>query len=213
LTVDGGYKVIPYDMHDVMSVSPFVLPSSIEDDRGWFADATTQFAFAKELSASLTAAFMASEAMPVGDTTQYTGTTGNGLFPVIHPQARGTLFSTKAGMRCAITQSLSLSTSWTHEFRDRPFFTPIDSLDAELIALESTGKFGGTVSVSVAPTVTGMLQQPLLRISTFVKVSEAVKLQLVGDDLLELLPGDPRVDIGPYLTPGFKVTGSLSISL
>ena len=211
LTIDGGYKVVPYDMHDVMSVHPLVLPNSIEDDRGWFGDATAQFAFAKELSASLTAAYMASEAMPEGDVNQYTGITGNGLFPVT--SQRGTLFSTKAGMRWAITQSLSLSASWTHEFLDQPFFTPIDSLDAELVALESTGKFGGTVSVSVAPTFSGMLQQPLLRISTFVKVSEAVKLQLVGDDLLELLPGDPRVDIGPYLTPGFRVTGSLSISL
>jgi len=211
LTIDGGYKVTPYDMHDVMSVHPLVLPNSIEDDRGWFGDATAQFAFAKELSASLTAAYMASEAMPVGDTTKYAGTTGNGLFPIT--QKRGTLLSTKAGMRWGITQSLSLSASWTHELLDQPFFTPSDSFDAELVALESTGKFGGTVSVSVAPTVSDTLQRPLLRISTFVKVSEAVKLQLVGDDLLGLLPGDPRVDIAPYLAPGFRVTGSLSISL
>ena len=210
-TVDGGYKVTPYDMHDVMSVHPLVLPNSIEDDRGWFADVSVQFAFAKELSASLTAAFMASEAMPMGDTTQYAGITGNGLFPVT--QERGTLLSTKAGMRWGITQSFSLSASWTHEFLDRPFFTPVDSLDAELVALESAGKFGGTVSVSVAPTLSGVLQQPLLRISMFVRVSEAVKLQLVGDDLLGLLPGDPRVDIAPFLTPGFRVTGSLGISL
>ena len=211
LTIDGGYKVTPYDMHDVMSIHPLVLPNSIEDDRGWFGDATAQFAFAKELSASFTAAFMRSEAMPMGDTTQDLGPTGTGLFSVT--QDTGTHFSTKAGMRWGITQSFSLSASWTHEFLDRPFFTPIDSLEAELVALESTGKFGGTVSAAVSPTLSGVLQQPLLRISAFVKVSDAVKLQLAGDDLLGLLPGDRRLDIAPFVTPGFRVTGSLSISL
>jgi hypothetical protein len=211
LTVDGGYKVTPYDMHDLMSVHPLVLPNSIQDDRGWFADASAQFAFAKELSASFTAAFMKSEAMPIGETTQDLGPAGTGLFPVT--QDKGTLFSSKAGMRWGITQSFSLSASWTHEFLDRPFFTPIDSLEAELVALESTGKFGGTVSVAVAPALSGELQQPLLRVSAFVKVSEAVKLQLVGDDLLGLLPGDPRLDIAPFVAPGFRLTGSLSISL
>ncbi|MGD0725251.1 MAG: hypothetical protein ABSB63_06775 [Spirochaetia bacterium] len=210
-TVGGGYKVTPYDMHDVMSIHPLVLPNSITDDSGWFGDASVQFTFARELSASMVATFMASDAMPVGDSNQYFGTTGNGLFPVT--QKRGTHLSTKAGMRWGITQSFSLSGSWTHEFLDRLFFTPIDSLEAELVALEPSGRFGGTVSVAVAPTFTGVLQQPVLRVSTFAKVSDAVKLQLVGDDLLGLLPGDPRLDIAPYVAPGFRVTGSLSISL
>lgn len=210
-TVGGGYKVTPYDMHDVMSIHPLALPNSITDDSGWFGDASVQFTFARDLSASMVAAFMASEAMPVGDSNQYLGTTGNRLFPVT--QKRGTHLSTKAGMRWGITQSFSLSGSWTHEFLDRPFFTPIDSLEAELVALEPGGRFGGTVSVAVAPTFTGELQQPVLRVSTFAKVSDAVKLQLVGDDLLGLLPGDPRLDIAPYVAPGFRVTGSLSISL
>jgi hypothetical protein len=211
LTVDGGYKVVPYDMHDVMSIHPLVLPNSIEDDRGWFGDATAQFAFAKELSASFTAAFMRSEAMPIGDTTQDLGPTRTGLFPVT--QDTGTHFSTKAGMRWGITPSFSLSASWTHELLDRPFFTPTDSLEAELVALEPAGKFGGTVSVEVSPNLSDVLQQPLLRVSAFVKVSDAVKLQIAGDDLLGLLPGDPRLDFAPFVTPGFRVTGSLSISL
>jgi hypothetical protein len=194
-----------------MSIHPLVLPNSIEDDRGWFGEASVQFTFARELSASLLVTFMASDAMPVGDSNQYTGKRGNGLFPVT--QEQGTHLSTKAGMRWGITQSLSLSASWTHEFLDRPFFAPIDSLETELVAIEPGGRFGGTVSVAVAPTFTGVLQQPLLRISGFVKVSDAVKLQIAGDDLLGLLPGDPRLDIEPFVAPGFRVTGSLSISL
>jgi hypothetical protein len=211
LTVGGGYKVTPYDMHDVMSIHSLVLPNSIEDDRGWFGDGSVQFTFARELSASLLVTFMASDAMPIGDSHQYTGAKGNGLFPVT--QARGTHFSTKAGMRWGITQSFSLSASWTHEFLDRPFFSPIDSLEAELVALESSGRFGGTASVAVGPTLGGVLQQPLLRVSGFAKVSDAVKLQLAADDILGLLPGDPRLDIDPFVAPGFRVTASLSISL
>ncbi len=149
--------------------------------------------------------------MPIGDSHQYTGAKGNGLFPVT--QTQGTHFSTKAGMRWGITQSFSLSASWTHEFLDRPFFSPIDSLEAELVALESSGRFGGTASVAVGPTLGGVLQQPLLRVSGFAKVSDAVKLQLAADDILGLLPGDPRLDIDPFVAPGFRVTASLSISL
>jgi hypothetical protein len=212
LTLGGGYKVTPYDMHDSMSIHPLALPNSIEDDRGWFGDASAQFTFARELSASMAVTFMASEAIPVGDATQdLAGTSKTGLFPVT--QKRGNRFSTKAGMRWGISQSFSLSASWTHEFLVQPFFAPVDSLEAELVALESSGRFGGSISVAVEPTFTGELQQPVLRLSAFAKVSDAVKLQIVGDDLLGLLPGDSRLDIPPFVAPGFRVTGSLSISL
>jgi hypothetical protein len=212
LTLSGGYKVTPYDMHDLMSIHPLVLPNSIVDDRGWFGDASVQLTFTRDLSATMKVATMFSDAMPIGSPAPYLpGGTGAGLFPVT--QKQGTLLSSSASVRLAITQSFTLSGGWTHQFLDRPFFTPIDSLVAELIALDSTGRFGGSVSVAWAPTFTGVLQQPVLRASAFWKVSDIVKLQLDGDDLLGLLPGDPRLDFPPYNAPGFRVTGSLSMSL
>lgn len=212
LTLSGGYKVTPYDMHDLMSIHPLVLPNSISDDRGWFGDASVQLTFTRDLSATMKVAYMSSDAMPIGSSAPYLpGGTGTGLFPVT--QMAGTLLSSSAGVRLAITQSFSLSGGWTHQFLDRPFFTPIDSLTAELIALDPTGRFGGSASVAVAPTFTGVLQQPVLRVTAFWKVSDVVKLQIAGDDLLGILPGDPRLDLPPYNAPGFRVTGSLSVSL
>jgi hypothetical protein len=207
----GGYKVTPYDMHDLLSLHPLVLPNSIEDDRGWFGEASFQLTLARDFSATVKLSFMASEAMPTGAETPYSGAVGTGLFPVT--QGEGMRLSSTAGFRWGITQAFSISAGWTHEYLDRIFFAPIDSLKAELLALDSTGRFGGNLSIAVAPTFTGILQQPVVRLSGFWKITDAVKLQVDGDDLLGLLPGDSRWDMPPYVSPGARVTGSLSISL
>ena len=65
----------------------------------------------------------------------------------------------------------------------------------------------------VAPTVTQILQQPVLRASGFWKVADSVKLQLEGDDLLQPLTGTSRLDVPPYVSPGFRVIASLGMSL
>ena len=151
---------------------------------------------------------MASDAMPVGSTTMDAAT---GLFPM--GQQAGNLFSTDAGLRWVISSAFSLSAGWVHQFLDRPFYQPIDMIQGELVGLESTGRFGGSLSLSISPTVTGQLQQPLLGISGFWKILDSVKLHLDGDDLLWPFVGGSRWDIPPYVIPGFRVLGSLSVSL
>jgi hypothetical protein len=153
---------------------------------------------------------MAHDAMPTGSTAQDPLT---GLFPVT--QASGTQLSTSAGLRWGITQAFSLSAAWNHELMDRPFFTPLDLITAGIVGLDPSGRFGASFTVSIGPIADGTLQQPVLHVSGFWKIIDAVKLQVDGDDLLMPLAGGDRWSVarGTFITPGFRITGSLSMSL
>ena len=211
LSVEGGYKVIPYDMHDILSSSGLVLPNPLADDRGWYADSSAQLSLTRELAATVKVTFMAHDAMPIGSTSL--DVNGTGLFPVT--QASGVQLSTNAGLRWGITQAFSLSAGWSHEFMDRPFFTPIDSITAGLIGLDPSGRFGGSLTVAAGPIADGTLQQPLLHISGFWKIIEAVKLQIDGDDLLAPFLNGSRWSIArnTSITPGFRIAASVGMSL
>jgi hypothetical protein len=210
LSLEGGYKVVPYNMHDIMLSSTLALPSSLVDDRGWYADSSAQLSITRELSATVKATFMAHDAMPTGLTTLDATT---GLFPVT--QTSSMQLSTNAGLRWGITQAFSLSAGWNHEFMDRPFFTPIDSITAGLVGLEPNGRFGGSFTAAVGPIADGTLQQPVLHASAFWRIIDAVKLQVDADDLLRPLMGESRWSIArdQFVTPGFRIIGSLSVSL
>jgi hypothetical protein len=211
LSLEGGYKVVPYDMHDILSSNALALPATpLADDRGWYADSSAQLSLTRDLAVTIKAAFMTHEAMPVGSTALDPTT---GLFPV--SQTTATQLSTNAGLRWGITQAFSLSAGWAHEFMDRPFFTPIDAITAGLIGLDPNGRFGGSLTVEVGPIADGTLQQPVLHISGFWKIIEAVKLQIDGDDLLAPLLSGPRWNIArnTYIAPGFRISAFLSMSL
>jgi hypothetical protein len=208
LSLDGGYRVVSYELRDVLQAHSLAYLASLADDRGWFGDASAQLTVTRDLSATMKLSFMASDAMPVGSGTQDLAT---GLFLVT--QGPGVRFSSDLGVRWGISQSFSVSAGWIHEYGNRLFFAPTDSIQAELVGLEPSGRFGGNLSFSIAPTFVGVLQQPVVRMSGFWKVSDAVKLQIAGEDLLWPLLGGERTEIAPYVTPGFRLTGSVSMSL
>jgi len=209
MSVEGGYRVVPYNLRDVIQAQAFAYPTALVDDRGWFSNASVQLTLTRDLSATMKLSFMNSEEMPTGSSTQDPIT---GLYAVTQgPHVR---FTSDLGARWGISQSFSVSAGWTHEYANQPFFTPIDAITAELVALEPAGRFGGNLSFSMSPTFTGQLQQPVLRLSGFWKVSDAVKIQVDGNDLLAPLNnGGQRTDLGPYFTPGFRLVGSVSMSL
>jgi hypothetical protein len=214
VSLDGGYKVIPYDVRDIIGSHALAYPTALEDDRGWFTDASVQLTLMRDLAVTAKLSFMASDRMPVGSLGK-SGKTG--LFDVTQTANAGQQpyiqLSSDAGLRWGISQSFSVSAGWTHQFFRAPFFTPSDLVTAEILGLETNGRFGGSLSFAMSPTAAGVLQQPVIRVSGFWKISDAVKLQIDGDDLLSpLIPGG-RVDLAPYVTPGFRVTGSLGVSL
>jgi len=65
-SISGGYRVVTYDMHDLMAVSPYALPVSIPDDHGWFGSASLQLSLGRDFLVTFKGEFIASEAMPVG---------------------------------------------------------------------------------------------------------------------------------------------------
>ncbi len=208
-SIAGGYAVVPYDLHDVISAHAFALPTPLEDDRGWFGSGEVQLTLTQDLALTAKLAYMKSDAMPFGSTAQDATTR---LFPVT--QDSGARFTSDAGLRWGINQAFSLSAAWTHEFLDRLFFTPIDTITTGIVGLDPNGRFGGSVNVAIAPLATDEVQDPVLRVSGFWKIIDAVKLQLDAEDLLLPLFGrSKRYDIPPYLDPGFRIAGSLSISL
>ena len=213
-SVSGGYRVVTYDMHDVMAVNRYALPVSLADDRGWFGDASVQLSLTHSFDLTFKGSFMASEALPVGS---FTADPATGLLPV--GSAAGQELSTETGIRWVISPAFSLSAGWTHQYMAVAFFTPLDSLKLELLGLETGGRFGGSFSMTLASATGGtppaaVLQLPVARLSGFWKISDAVRLQIDGDDLLwPLLPQGGRVDTGPYVAPGLTITGSIGISL
>jgi hypothetical protein len=222
LSLAGGYKVIPYDLRDIIGSQALAYPTALHDDRGWFGDTSAQLTLTRDLAATVKLSFMISEKMPVGSLTQSTTT---GLFEVT--QQPGSQLSSDAGLRWGISQAFSISAGWAHQYlTPRPFFTPSDAFRAEIVGLEPNGRFGGNLSVALryiapasgtSPSPADVLSQlvPVVRISGFWKISDAVKLQVDGDDLLSpLIPGG-RLDspLAPYVTPGFRVTGSLGMNL
>jgi len=213
LSIEGGYKVVPYDMQDAMAANVLALPQPLVDDRGWYGESSAKLSVTRDLSVTVNASFMASEEMPVGSTSRDT-TTGTGLFPV--SQGSGNRLSLNGGLRWAITQAFSISAGGDYEFLDpRPFFTPLLSVNGGILGLDPNGRFGGSLTVSAGPIADGTFQQPLLHASAFWRIIEAVKLQIDGDDLLAPLIGGPRYAIAKdtYVTPGFRLTASLGMSL
>ncbi len=219
VTLEGGYKVVPYDLHDIIASSAYAFPGALQDDRGWFADTSVQLNLTRDLALSAKLAFMRSDAMPVGSTSQDPTT---GLFAVT--QVPASQLSTDVGLNWGISQSFSISATWTHQYLARPFFAPSDLISAEILGLEPNGRFGGSLSIAMKyfpsssglpPTAADVLQNivPVLRVSGFWKISDAVKLQIDGDDLLSPLIPSGRADIAPYVTPGFRFSGSLGMSL
>ncbi len=212
LSVGGGYSVQPYNLHDVVTSHELSYPGALLDDHGWFGTSSVQLTLSRDLSATLALSFMASSELPTGvPTGTATQDAGTGLFLV--SQGPAPRLSADGGLRWGISSAFSISAGWHHEFLARPFFTPQDSLKAGIVGVEPAGRFGGSLSMSVAPTPDNQYQQPVLRMSGFWKPTDAVKLQLDGDDLLLPLLGGTRPDIGPFESPGFRVTGSLEISL
>jgi hypothetical protein len=214
LSLSGGYKVQQYNLRDAITSQSFSLPGTLGDDHGWFGSGSVQLAFSRDLSANFAAAFMASQALPMGvlPSGALVQDPTTNLFSLT--QGPGNQFSADGGLRWAITPAFSLSAGWHHEFTAyRPFFTPTDTLTAEIVGVEPSGAYGGNLSLAVSPTPAGLIQQPLLRLSGFWKVSDAVKLQLNGDDLLLPVFGGTRTDIGPFEAPGFRISGSVEISL
>jgi hypothetical protein len=209
LSLEGGYKVVPYDAHDILVASDFAQPTPLSDDRGWYGAASGQLSLGRDLSVTVKASFMQSERMPQGSSTLDAAT---GLFDVT--QGPGTELALNGGLRWGITQYISLSAGWIHEFIDRPLFTPIDQLTAGVLGLDPNGRFGGGLTVAVGPAADGTLQQPLLHASAFWKIIEQLKLQLDGDDLLAPLVGARwSIARSAYVTPGFRLSLSMGMSL
>ncbi len=208
VSLSGGYKVQTYDLHDILASSSFAgSPAALLDDHGWFGTGSLQLTITRDLSASVTGSFMASNALPVGSATVDPGT---GLFPVV--PTSGYRFSTDSGLRWGISSAFSLAVGWHEEWMQVPFFTPLYSLSAEIVGIDPSGRFGGTLSAT-SEARPGVLVLPVLRLSGFWKVSDSVRLQLDADDLLWPLLTSPRTDLGGYLTPGLRVTGSIGMSL
>jgi hypothetical protein len=213
LSLEGGYRVVPHDFSDIIAAHAYAYPdvgSGLADDRGWYVDSSVRLTLTRDLAATVKASFMDCAALPVADTAVDAAT---GLFVV--REAAGQRLSTDVGLRWGISQSFSLSAAWTQEYLTTPLFTPRYSFTAGVIGLEPSGRFGGSLSTEVAPTLTGLLQLPVVRLSGFWKASDSIKLQLDCDDLLWPLLNGPRWDIAPdaYVTPGFRIAGSLGMSL
>jgi hypothetical protein len=201
----GGYKVVPYDMGDVLASSPWLFPQALSDDSGWFVDSTVQFSVAKDLTVSGKLSFMASSAMIDAALDPATG-----LFLISERPAYR--LEVEAGIRWTALAGITLGANWTHEILDRPAFVALDRLAVEGIAIEGSGAFGGDFSVAIQAGTTPSVQLPIVNIGGFIRITEAVQLHLDLDDLLQPALGGPRYGLYPYEEPGFRVIAQVRLS-
>ncbi len=210
LSAGGGYRVTQLDMRDAARLSPLIAPAAPADDSGWFADGSLRLTFTRDLSVSARAAFSTASAALDADPAAL----ASGLYPLASRQ--GSRLTTDLGMRWGITQEISVSASYAHEWVALAVLVPSDRLAVELAGLQSAGRWGGNLSVdwTLPQPVSGVpVQLPLLRASGFFAVSEVVTLQLGASDLLApLLAGGARTGFGGYAEPGFRVTASVRMS-
>jgi hypothetical protein len=220
LTLDGsfGYKVVPYDQGDILSINPYLIPVSLVDDSGWFGDGSVQFALTGSLSLRAGLSFMSSTAMITSDAfssnTPYTvsGGGGTGLFQANSVSANR--LTGDAGIRWTITPGINLNADWKRELMDRPSFVPVDEITAEAIAMETTGAYGGQLSATMLTGLPPSAQLPELDLGGFVRLSDPAQLRLDLYDLLWPFLDGSRYgpSLFPFVEPGFRAVASLRLS-
>ncbi len=202
-----GYRVIPYDEEDIYNLSPYIVPLSLVDDRGWFGDAAVQLTLFEGLSVKVGASYMNSSDMPTTAST----TDPTGLFLVFQQAAVRVTGDTS--VRWTIVPGMTLDARWQREFMDRPSFVPQDTITVEAIAMEATGAYGGQAAATML-TGSTFTVLPELDVGGFVRLSEAAQLRLDLYDILSPLLGGSRYgpSLSPYVEPGFRAVASVRLS-
>jgi hypothetical protein len=212
-----GYRVTPHGLGDLTAASPFFTPAPVADDRGWFAEAKVQLVPVRELTVSAAVAFTASEAMLDAaanpDGTLMVGPSG--LF--VLTQSAAARLSSELGIRWSAVPGLTLGAAWKHEYRglfslDSPAFLPVDELGLDGIGLSTDGLFGGNLSVTLKAGGAYTFQLPVVSLGGFFRVSDALRLQVDLEDLLQPALQGGRTGLYPFIEPGFRVTGKARLS-
>lgn len=221
LTVDAafGYRVVPYDDGDVLALSPYLIPMTLEDDRGWFAEGGFQLALTEALSLRAKLSLMSSSAMLTSN--DFSSTTFSMIDSTTYPlylanQVAANRLTGDAGVRWTVAPGLTLDAGWSREFLDRPSFAPMDTITAALIAMETTGAYGGQLNASLLTGLPPTAQLPEVDIGGFVRLAAPAQLHLDLYDLLWALENNLRrygPSLYPYVEPGFRVVASVRLSL
>ncbi len=225
LTLDAsaGYRVIPYDEGDILSLNPYLIPVDLVDDSGWFADGGFQLALTEAVSVRAKLSFMASSAMLTSDGFAASSGVTSPPFPFysgtplyLVNQVAANRLSADAGVRWTVAPGFTLDGGWKRELLDKPSFAPLDEITGEAIAMEPTGAYGGQLSVTLLTGFPPTAQVPELDLGGFVRLSEPAQLHLDLYDLLWPLGADRSrygPSLYPYVEPGFRVVASVRLSL
>jgi hypothetical protein len=211
--IGGGYSVVPYDISDIMTAYPIILPQPFVDseDHGWFGDVSVQLSPFKDINMSGKLSFMTSAAMldSLGypDLVQDAQT---GLF--LLTQRPATRLTSEIGLRWTPIPGASLGGSWKLEIMDRPAFVPQSDIKVDGLLMEQSGAFGGNVSVEMRAGTTTAGQWPIVNVGGFFKISDAVLIYLDVEDLLQPGMGAHRLGVGPFEEPGFRVIAEARLS-
>jgi hypothetical protein len=213
--IAGGYKVVPYNVSDVITSYPLVLPRPFasQSDSGWFGDVSVELTPLKDISVSGRLSLMDNSAMldSVGSPNLVQDqTTNTGLF--VLSQRPALQLTSDIGIRWTAIQGITLSASWKREILDKPVFAPLDDLEIQGIAVDQTGSFGGNFIVSLLTGTTAAIQLPIVSIGGFFSISRSVRIHVDIEDLLQPALGGPRYGIYPFEEPGFRVIAEAGIS-
>ncbi len=210
-TLRGGYRATPIDFGELMAARPLLEAAlKTRDSVGWFGETSLSVGLSRGIAANLGASFATESAMldlqsPVAATDPLTG-----LFAVT--QRPATRLTLQAGARWSPAAWFTLTASGSFEVLDRPLWEPALSLDIEGSAIAASGALGGRLSAGLRTTSANVLEAPEIDLGGFLRVSPSVRLRLDALDLLAPL-ASPRIDLGPYLRPGLRVTAAAEITL
>ncbi len=205
----GGYTVRRHNLFDlledvILTDIPVSLP--LKDDIGWLASGNVRVNIFKNLVFSLGLDANWYSAMPDLDIT-----TSSGSFSSVLQQTEAFRFTSATALNWSISNVFTFILGWRREFADRPLFVPLDSLNAELLAEEPGGRYGGNLTAEYDTGFTDFLQFPVINLGGFYRFSENLRLMIQLNDILQV-PGLHRYNEYSLEEPGFRGSVEMQIN-
>ena len=221
----GGYRVEPVNYNSLLEGYPLaaLLPGTLSDNHGWFADLGMSFTLTRNLSLQAQSLLAWNSALLLPDGSG--ADPASGLF--VFTQSTGVQLGTDVRLRWNLGTLVTLSAGLHTEFMEGAANTPLHSGVVEIEGTNATSRWGGMGSLEFAlgypPSETNVSLMPVLSASGFYNITDTISLIVEVEDLLypfpeqrwltSRLPSGELFSWYPYETPGLRGTVKVQINL
>jgi hypothetical protein len=211
--VAGGYRVAEPTYAEILETFPFAdLPVTLVDNHGWFVDVGLNLGIGRSLGLSAGIRTDWNSGLPLVATLDRFG---GDLF--VLDQQEGVSISTEVGLRWHAGSVLTLGSRLASQFLQKSVVDPLHRLQIQLEASTPSETWGGSVTFELGlgydPAAPAISTIPVLDLSAFIRVSEAIVLRGEVTDLLYPLIGGKRLAAPPFAEEGLRGSVYVEINL